>query len=183
MNSVPARLLAILAASLALTACVAPTRIESTTAGGIDIAPEKLFVFSHIGREFGDGFYEPFLNRFSARLTVCGVRSAITTVGDLDLDNGVHTGKMKAFDPDYTMVIRRTGGTRMDFGRVIHAVYDVQLAQAQAPAFKAVWRANVNFFRGGTAIPIANRGEALANDVVDKMIADGVLKNCPVPSK
>ena len=169
-----------LVASVSLAACVSPTRIESNTASGIAIEPKKLFVFSHIGNEFGDGFYQPFTDRFSAQLRTCGVDSAMTTVGDLDLDNNIHTEKMKSFAPDYTLAIRRNGGTRMD-GRIVHVIYNVQMAQV--PSTRNVWRANVNFYRGGTVIPIADRGEALADDLVNQMVADGLLKNCTLSPK
>lgn len=41
---------------------------------------------------------------------------------------------------------------------------------------RTVWRAKADFYRGGTLIPIEQRGEALATDLTGKLKDDGILK-------
>jgi hypothetical protein len=52
-----------------------------------------------------------------------------------------------------------------------------------AASAKIGWRARTDFYRGGTAIPAAERGATLAVDITNKMKEDGLLGTCaPVKS-
>ncbi len=80
------------------------------------------------------------------------------------------------------MVLRNNGGTRNQYNVPIQMIYDVQLNELRSN--KTVWRANVNFYRGGTLLEsLKDRGEALATDLIEKMKTDGLLTSCPLAMK
>lgn len=84
---------------------------------------------------------------------------------------------MKMFKADTIMSVRRNGGTRNEYG-IFHAIYNVKLVDVQTN--KAVWREDTNFYRGGTAIPIKERGETLAVDITNKIKEDKIFRSCEI---
>lgn len=170
---------AVVAALLLLvSACVNPTKITSNKAPGYSKELKRLFVITDIGAEYGAVYADTFGSKLQAIAKDCGVELEISRVVPLELDSSKHVTRMKAFNPDAVLHIRRNGGTKDQYGNLFHVIYDSRLIDM--PGNKAVWRSSTGFWRGGTAIPIAERGEALAVDLTNKMKQDGLLGACKV---
>ena len=163
---------------LLVSACVNPTKITSNKAPGYSKELKRLFVMTDIGTEFGAAYGDSFARRMQVIAKDCGADLEISWVVPLELDSSRHVTKMKAFSPDAVLHIRRNGGTKDQYGNLFHVIYDSRLIDM--PINKAVWRSSTGFWRGGTAIPIAERGEALAVDLTNKMKQDGLFGACKV---
>ncbi len=163
--------------SVLVSACAAPTKITSNKAQGYTTEPKRLFILTDIGSDFGKAFADSFQGKLTAIAQDCGAVIEVSKISSLELDANVHTNKMKSFNADASLLIRRNGGT-MNGSLLIHVIYDLRLVDVQSN--KTVWRANTNFYRGGTAIPITERGEALAVDITNKMKEDQIFRSCPL---
>jgi hypothetical protein len=160
-----------------MVSCAPATKIATNKAGGYTSEPKRVFVVTDVGTDFGDEFYDAFQRKLTEIIQDCGAQLQISRMSTLELDPGVHLKKMKAFNADTMMTIRRNGGTKSQYG-LYHVIYDVRLIDV--PSDKTVWRANTNFYRGGTLIPISDRGEVLAVDVTNSMKQDRIFSACPV---
>jgi hypothetical protein len=105
----------------------------------------------------------------------CGAAIQIESISALQLDESIYDKKIKAFNPDSFLSVRRAGGTVSQNGGIILVIYDVKLTDM--PSNKVVWRANIRFPRGINSI--AERGEALAVDLTNKMKDDQIFRSCP----
>lgn len=160
-----------------LSACVSPpvTDINSKMAENYAGQPRKIFVLTDIGSDFGEEFFVAFEEKIKFLSKECGSDMLVSRLVPLELDEGVHARKLKEFGSDFLMSIRRNGGTQSQ-NTLFHVVYDARVVQMVGA--KIVWRAKVDFYRGGTIIPLQKRGDALAIDLIRKMRADGIFKNC-----
>ena len=171
------RLVLLGAVFLLLVGCVQPTKIQSVMAAGYAGEPKRIFVVTDVGNEYGAEFSGAFEERLIAIARQCGAQLQVSRMSNLELDTSVHKARMKEFGPDVLLSMRRNGGTRMGAGGpVVHAIYDARLFDANTQ--KPLWRANLNFYRGGTLIAIKERGEALAIELTNQMKSDGILKSC-----
>jgi len=169
--------LLIFIASVLLSACVAPTTIASNKAENYTKEPKRIFVLTDVGSEFGKDFFDSFQAKLGAIARDCGAALEVSRISSLELDEKVHLNKMKTFKADTIMSVRRNGGTRNEYG-IFHAIYNIKLVDVQTN--KTVWRADTNFYRGGTAISIKERGEALAVDITNKIKEDKIFRSCEI---
>ena len=169
----------LMVATLLLSACAAPTQVQSNKAEFYTAEPKRIFIVTDIGHEFGQEFFSAFAQKFNAIVSNCGADSQISTISSLELDESIHEKKMEAFGADTALSVKIKGVTSTQNTKVIiNVIYDARLVDLNTK--KMVWRANFNFYRGGTAIPIAKRGEALAIDITNKMKEDKIFQSCSV---
>jgi tetratricopeptide (TPR) repeat protein len=172
----PARLLFVVLSVLG--GCTPGTFVESAKDPTYGQEPKRIFISLTVSPW---NFYAPFHTQISRRLAACGI-----TVGhfqrpparpNLDLDSkaeetleGAKIAMIRRFGPDaiLTMNETTTGYVR---GSVTGIDYFLQLDDVQSR--KPVWKGKASLaFRFGD--PMAG-GRYLADDVVDHLIADGVL--------
>ncbi len=169
-------LLAICLSTALLSACAAPTKIVSNKATNYTAEPKRIFVLTNIGPDFGQDFSDSFQGKLAALVRGCGAVVEVSRISSLELDESVHAARMTKFRPDTLMTLRRSGGTRNEFGLLLDARYDAKLIDVRSN--KTVWRAEAVFNRGGTAIPLSHRGEAFAVDLTNKLKEDGIFRSC-----
>lgn len=156
----------------ALAACVAPTTIVSNKAPDYAGEPKRIFVLTDVGTEFGEEYFESFRAKLITIAKDCGATLGISKISYLELDGRVHLNRVKQFNPDIVLYIRRRGGTTRG-GAIFHVVYDVRLIEYQSN--QTVWRASADFHRGGVGTAITERGQALAMGLTDKMKEDQII--------
>ncbi len=182
MNRSVIRLLLIGAISALLAACAAPTQIATNKATSYTKEPRRIFVLTNVGSEFGSAFNASFQQRLKAIAMDCGAEMQIAVRSALELDEGIYTKMINAYRPDSVLTVHWTGGGTKQNGILILAIYDVRLIDKSAGA--VVWRANTTFSRGSPLISLADRGEAFAIDLTNKMKADQILRSCqPIKPK
>lgn len=167
----------VLLGAVLLGACVTPSKIASNKADSYSKEPRRLFIITDIGSEFGNDFFGSFERRITSIAQDCGAVLQISRLSNLELDQNVHANRLKTFGADTLLTIRRNGGTRNEYG-LYHVVYDARLVDVQSN--KLVWRADTNFYRGSMLTPIAERGEALAVDLTNRLKEDQVFRGCAV---
>jgi hypothetical protein len=161
----------------ALVGCASgPSKIQATKAEDYAKHPKRMFVVSAVGTDWGDEYARAFQNKIGALGRECGTAVEVSRVNTLELDEHAQANKMRAFQADSLLTISRNGGTRNQYG-LINVVYNLSLRDVAAN--KLVWRADINFFRGATARPVTERGEALAIEITNKLKDDRILANCP----
>ena len=158
-------------------ACAPQTKIASKKATDYSAEAKRIFVVTDVGTDFGNEFGDAFQNKLTAIAESCGAVMQVDRISSLELDEDVHLKKMKEFDANVLMSVRRNGGTKNQYG-LFQVYYDVRLVDIALN--KTVYRANVDFSRGPITIPLATRGEALAVDITNKMKEDGIVHGCPV---
>jgi hypothetical protein len=159
-----------------VSACAPQTKIATNKAQSYSGDPKRIFVLTDIGSDFGADFGEAFRAKLTSIAAQCGAEMEVSRISSLELDENVHNIRMKKFGPEAVLSIRRNGGTKNQYGALIHVIYDVRLIDARSD--KVVWRANTNFYRGGTAIPLKDRAETLAIDLTNQMKTDGIFHAC-----
>jgi len=172
------RLTSLIFVSIIVSACAAPrSQITSNKAENYSTEPKRIFVVTDVGSDFGKDFADSFQSKLITIARGCGADVEVSTISTLELDNNVHSKKLKNFGADTVMTVKRNGGTRTN-GVLNHVIYNVKITDIQNK--KTVWRANVNFHRGGSfVVSTAERGQALAVDIINKMIEDKIFNSCP----
>jgi hypothetical protein len=160
--------------------CAAPTRITTNRDANYQAEPKRLVVLANVSAGFGREFANVFNTKMISIAKTCGAEMEISEPSGLELDKNVHFDRMKAFNADSLLVMRRAGGTVMQSGALIQAIYDVELVSVTDN--RTVWRASVSFNRGGTALPVTLRAEVLAIDITNALKLDKVFKSCAVIS-
>jgi len=166
----------LLAAAFVVCACAAPAQIASNKARDYDKQPQRLFVMTDIGSEWGNQYYNAFKAKTIALLSECGAAVEMSRINGLELDEGVHLRRARAFKSDAVLNIRMKSGTKNQSGMYIAVDYDARMTDVEAK--KVVWRSSTHFTRGLTGF--AERGEQLAIDVTNKMKQDGIFRSCAV---
>jgi hypothetical protein len=149
--------------------------MASNKAAGYTKEPQRVFVITDIGTEWGNDYYNAFKGKFTALVSQCGATAQVSRISNLELDENVHLRRAKAFNADTLLTIRRNGGTKNQYGTIINVDYDSRLRDLQSN--KIVWRSSAHFIRGLT--PIHDRGEQLAIDITNRMKQDGIFASCP----
>ena len=166
---------AVLVAAILISACAAPAHMTSNKAATYTKQPKRVFVMTNIGDEWGQAYYEAFQAKMVALLKECGTEARLDRISRLELDESVHSKRARASNADALLSIRRTGGTKNQYGTIIDVNYDSRLYDADTG--KVVWRSSAKFIRGLT--PIADRGEELAVDITNQLKEDGIFGSCP----
>lgn len=159
-------------------ACAAPSRVESNKSQNYTAEPKRLFVFTEFGTEWGAAFRNGFHSRFTAIMADCKVAAQVVHMGPLDIDQKARVEQMKRFKPDTVLSIRRSGGTKDQYGTLIQATFDARLTDVKTEAI--VWRSNSTVYRGGLIITAEDKGRAFAVDLTNKLKQDQVFRTCAV---
>jgi len=157
-----------------MAACVSTT-IQSNRAQDYTQQPKRLFVITNIGSDFGPEYAEAFRGALTRIAKDCGAEVEVSFLNPVELDEGVHDRKQKAFNADTLLSVRRAGGTKDGYG-LFQVIYDARLIDLATK--KIVWRSSMTFHRN-RIVPIEKRGEALAVDLTNQMKDDQIFRSCP----
>ena len=124
--------------------------------------------------EFGPVFDQTFLSKTAQFTRECGVTVQGATITGLELDQDAYLAAIRAFNPDGLLLLRRAGGTKDPYGRLIHVAFNIEFVDSKSS--RTVWRAKADFHRGGLIIPLEQRAETFASGVAGRLKADGILK-------
>ena len=86
--------------------------------------------------------------------------------------------KTRKFGPDAVLTARHNGGTKDQYGKLILGIYDSRLADVKTG--EIVWRASSTVSRGGITIELAERGDAFAVELSNKLKQDQIFRTCPI---
>ena len=167
-----------LVALLALAGCAPATRIESNKSAAYTPQPKRVYVYTEIHPEWGNAFTAAFEKRLGAILNECGAASQFGRIGNLDLNEKAKVEDMRKFGADAVLTARRNGGTKDQYGLLIVGIYDSRLADVKTG--DTVWRASSTVSRGGFTIDLAERGDAFAVELSNKLKQDQIFRTCPV---
>lgn len=168
--------LTILSIAAGLAGCAASVRIDSNRAAGFSIEPKRIFVVSEVGNEYGAEFTQGFQSRLRAIAAECGAVLDLSQMSTLELNSNVHVSRARAFNADLLLTVRRGGGTRDQYGNIIHVIYDARAFDARAD--KPVWRASIDFRGPGMAGQRAERAGVLAGELTNRLKNDGIWRGC-----
>lgn len=154
--------------------CAPSTRLVTNKAPDYRADPKRIYVLFPAVDEFGQVFDQTFLSKTAEFTRPCGATVQGTTITGLELDQNASLAAVRAFNPDALLVLRRAGGTKDPYGRLIHVAFNIEFVDGRSS--RTVWRAKADFHRGGLLIPIEPRAETFAADVTGRLKADGILK-------
>lgn len=175
---------ALLVAAALLSGCATrASLVESNRAQDWSGKLQKVYVQVTFMKEWGQEFSDAFEKRVGVLLTECGVASKVVRRSDLDLDSPeARAAELRQFGADSVLSVRPTGGGLNQDGVVVNRVFAAQLVVTPS---RPVWRAVFTVYRGGARVEtLAQRGEAFAIEMTNRMKADRLLGSCaelPVP--
>jgi tetratricopeptide (TPR) repeat protein len=161
-----------------LGGCTAGTFVESAKDPTYGQEPKRIFISVTVSPW---SFYAPFHAQISRRLAACGITAAYfqrpPTNPNLEFDSkaeetleGAKIAMIRRSAPDTILTMNETTDTYVNRGLAAIG-YFLQLDDVQSG--KPVWKGKASLaFRFGD--PMAG-GRSLADDVVDHLVADGVL--------
>lgn len=167
-----------LVALLALAACAPATRIESNRSASYTTQPTRVYVHTEIHPEWGNAFTAAFERRLGTILKECGAASQFGRIDKLELNEKARLDEMRKFGPDAVLTARHNGGTKDQYGKLILGIYDSRLADVKTG--EIVWRASSTVSRGGITIELAERGDAFAVELSNKLKQDQIFRTCPI---
>lgn len=173
MNIAIARVGAFMLAAALLSGCAPVSEVHSNRAHDYRAEPKRLFVIANMGAGAPAGVYLGFergMREFAAR---CVGEIGFSRVDALELDSAVHRRRMSAFDADTNLVVRFLDGAKYH-NQVIELRYDAQLVEL--PSERPVWRANLSIRSGLNSNEVV--GEKIANDLIEQLRLDSILKKC-----
>jgi hypothetical protein len=163
---------------LIIAGCAAPTKIASNKAADYNVEPKRIFVIADLGNQYSEDFYIAFVQKLKNIAEECSASLEASKASSLDLDPRIHLKKASENNADAVISIRPNGGTKDQYGNILRTVYDARMLDVKTNKF--VWRADIDFARGGTLIPRPKRAEALAIEITNKMKEDHILNSCPL---
>lgn len=156
-----------------LNGCAPVSRVQSNRAYDYRDEPRRLFVIANMGIGAPAGVYLGFergMREFAAR---CVKDIDFSRVDALELDSAVHDRRLREFDPDTHLILRFIGGAKYH-SQIVELRYDAQLVDMSSK--KRVWRAAMSIRSGLNSNEVV--GEQMANDLVERMRADSIVKQC-----
>lgn len=161
---------------VALTGC-AHTVSQSTKQATYTGHPKRIYVLvmPQLSDQMGTDFTQSSIARLSDAVGKCDgtVKSHISS--PLELDPNSLESEIQAFKPDVIMSMNFAGGTRDQYGGWLPARIDVRLWQPGAK--ELAWRDTSSVSAGGLT-PTSMRVDSFANDLIQRMRADGVFPEC-----
>lgn len=165
------------AIALALSACAAPTTVTTNRALDYDGRPKRLYVIAGAGMGWGPIFSSAFRTKFREIAGRCGATTGFEEISGLELDQNGPAARAEAFGADSILAIVHGGGVISgSTGNRLSIHYGATLTDARQK--RAVWRGSFAFNRGGTVIPLEERGSVLAIDITNSLKKDGILQGC-----
>ncbi len=163
---------------LASAGCAGTARVESRKSADYAKKLERVLIAVRFER-LGQDFEKAFKTRFVEVLKKCGTegRFAITE-SDLALEPAPSLEKQaKDFQASCVLILNRAGGVVSSYGGLVRADFDGQLFDLALK--KRVWRAQINYTPGGSALPVNSRADVLIDEIIKAMAADGLVKAPP----
>jgi len=142
----------------------------------------RVFIMSRVKNAgFNKNVYEGFDKGIREGFGSCGVQSEVMHVNDLDLDPDQRFAEaVERFHPDAVLFVRQSGGNVIvgQYSTNSDLIIDMQFRAPDAK--KPFWHARSEFtmttenmYRDDTAT-----GAKFANDTIDRLQVDGLLKDC-----
>ena len=159
-----------------LAGCAPATVVQSNRATDYAAKPGRMFVIGGAGLGWGPGFTGAFRDKLREIGAQCGSTVAFEEVTGLELDQTEPARHAAAFHPDTLMTIQQGGGVVNAVGDRLSIRYNMVLRDIHER--RVVWRGNFGFARGGTMIPIEERGAVFAIELTNSLKQDGMLRGC-----
>lgn len=167
-----------LAAAALLAGCATPTDITSTRVSDYKAHIDRMFVVYDGDMRFGDDFAAGFRDELRQRLASCNVKSDFGEIRALMLDTSPVERKLRAFQPDVTLRVDPNGGV-VTGNLPLRVDFRVNMFDMDRNA--TVWRGIFQVHHVGTLyVSKTERGAVFAVDIVNQLIIDGLIQNCPI---
>jgi hypothetical protein len=167
-----------LSAAALLAGCATPTDITSTRASDYKAHINRMFVVYDGDMRFGDDFAAGFRDELRQRLASCNIESDFGEIRALMLDTSPVERKLRAFQPDVTLRVDPNGGV-VTGNLPLRVDFRVNMFDMDRDA--TVWRGIFRVHHVGTLyVSKAERGAVFAVDIVNQLIIDGLIHNCPI---
>lgn len=167
-----------LGAAALLAGCATPTDITSSRASDYKARIDRMFIVYDGDMRFGDDFAAGFRDELRQRLASCNIKSDFGEVRALMLDTSPVTRKLRAFQPDVTLRVDPNGGVVT--GNLPLRV-DFRVNMFDMDRDTTVWRGIFRVHHVGTLyVSKTERGAVFAVDIVNQLIIDGLIQNCPI---
>ncbi|EON12807.1 hypothetical protein [Pandoraea sp. SD6-2] len=167
-----------LAAAALLAGCATPTDITSTRASDYKAHIDRMFVVYDGDMRFGDDFAAGFRDELRQRLASCNIKSDFGEIRALMLDTSPVERKLRAFQPDVTLRVDPNGGV-VTGNLPLRVDFRVNMFDMDRDA--TVWRGIFRVHHVGTLyVSKTERGAVFAVDIVNQLIIDGLIQNCPI---
>lgn len=163
------------AAAAVLAGCAPATVKQTNRASDYTAKPQRLYVIAGSGMGWGKEFVDAFQQRFEMLARQCGTAVSFEEVSGLELDDHGIVARTQQFRADTLLFIAHGGGViMMGGGNRISIRYMATMRDVAQR--RNVWRGSFDFGRGGTAIPLAERGAVFAIDLSNSLKEDGLLQ-------
>jgi hypothetical protein len=126
----------------------------------------------------GERYTDPLQRRLLAETQRRGIPARVTIVTGVELDEGAFI-KSSAQGMRGLIAIVPVGGTSYN-GTLKQILYDVRAFQIDDPTsgkLTKVWRGRANTNSGAFQVQVVGRLELFANDLVARLVRDGVLRD------
>ncbi|AOZ10558.1 cell envelope integrity protein TolA [Cupriavidus malaysiensis] len=166
-----------LLAAVLLAGCAPATVVQTNHASDYVARPGRIYVATGAGMGWGSEFSQAFQQKFQEIVGACGNTAGFVELSGLELDQRTPVQRAADFRADTLLTIAHGGGVVMMGGgnRIsIHYLATLGAMQGHRP----VWRGSFDFGRGGTVIPLAERGAVFAVDLTNGLIRDHMLPGC-----
>lgn len=165
-----------LGAIIVTTAGCAPATVKQTNRAQDYVGkPGRMYVITGSGMGWGKEFVDGFHQKFEEIGRQCGTTVAFEQVSGLELDDRNTVMRASQFRADTVLFIEHGGGViMMPGGNRISIRYVTTLKDLAQR--RNVWRGSFEFGRGGTVIPLSERGAVFAIDLSNSLKEDGLLR-------
>jgi|SaaInl8_200m_RNA_FD_contig_101_231234_length_2533_multi_3_in_0_out_0_2 hypothetical protein len=164
--------------SFLLFSCVSPAKrvsnISTQKVPDYQLTAKRLVVVSSVGLIFGSEFADAFHRKLEKAVNQSGTEIWIIKVQGAESDKQMYPGIVDDFQADSLLVIEKTESTRIEYSNSTFRIrYLAKLVDLSID--KTIWRANIDFSRTNYNIPVQERGQGLAVELVNKLKQASIL--------